>query len=223
MEKVYSKPITNAITAYLTENKWHFSFDEKRGQFKFARSLNSKIQNINYFIDVKEDRYIVYAISPIGADADESKMMASMAEFICRANCAIPQGNLELDFIDGEIRFKDSVNCKGMTPTNEIVSSSIHFPIVVFEQYGAGILDIIFSNTTARDAIEQCESEPQTYFMSHLCQLASKLEMMEAEANELLRKIKEALSIEADGTSADAEKEPLQIKTDLFVTEGDDA
>lgn len=82
-EKLYSVKIANAIKSYLEEDDWHFSFDEKKGLFKFNLSLKSKIKNISYIIDVKEDEYIVFVVSPIGADVEDKTMMSQMAEFIC--------------------------------------------------------------------------------------------------------------------------------------------
>lgn len=84
-EKIYSKDIVHAINTYLKEDDWNFSFDEMRGVFKFGLSLKAKMKKINYFIYVKEDEYIVYAVSSLGADEEDEKMMATMAEFVCRA------------------------------------------------------------------------------------------------------------------------------------------
>ena len=103
-EKNYSAEIANAIKSYLKEDDWHFSFDEETGLFRFGLSLSSKIKKINYIVDVKEDQYIVYAIAPIGADEEDKKMMATMAEFVCRANYGLKNGNFELDMRDGEVR-----------------------------------------------------------------------------------------------------------------------
>ena len=159
-KRTYSKSIANAINNFLTEDEWNFSFDEQRGLFKFGLCLKGKIKKISYVVDVKEDEYIVYAISPLGVDDDDEKMMASMAEFICRANYGLKNGNFELDMRDGEIRFKSFVDCEGITPTLEMVKNSIHCPAAMFDRYGVGIVDIIFGNTTAKDAIAKCEKTP---------------------------------------------------------------
>lgn len=68
--------------------------------------LRSKIQHIKYLIDVHEDEAVVYSIPTITADSYDSEMMARMAEFICRANYNLKNGNFEMDYRDGEIRFK---------------------------------------------------------------------------------------------------------------------
>lgn len=69
--------------------------------------------------------------------------MAIMAEFICRANYGLKNGNFELDMRDGEIRYKSFVDCEGLTPTTEMVRNSIHCPAAMFDRYGDGIVDII--------------------------------------------------------------------------------
>lgn len=112
---------------------------------------------MNYIIDVKEDEFIVYAISPLGADDDDKKMMSTMADFLCRTNYGLKNGNFELDMRDGEIRYKIFVDCESIIPTTEIVRNSIYCPAAMFDQYGVGIVDIIFGSTTAKEAIAKCE------------------------------------------------------------------
>lgn len=127
--RAYSKNIADAINSFLTEDDWHFSFDDQCGLFKFGLNLKGRIKKVSYIVDVKDDEYVVYAISPIGADEKDEKMMAVMAEFICRANYGLKNGNFELDMRDGEIRYKSFVDCEGLTPTTEMVRNwtGIHF------------------------------------------------------------------------------------------------
>ena len=124
--RAYSKSIANVINSFLIEDDWHFSFDDQRGLFRFGLNLKGRIKKVGYIIDVKDDEYVVYAISPLGADDDDEKMMATMADFLCRANYGLKNGNFELDMRDGEIRYKCFVDCEGITPTTEMVRNSIH-------------------------------------------------------------------------------------------------
>lgn len=68
MKNNYSVNIANKIKEFLTEDNWHYSFNEDNGTFRFGLSLRGKIKKVNYVVKVKEDSYIVYAISPVGAD-----------------------------------------------------------------------------------------------------------------------------------------------------------
>lgn len=220
-ETMYSHNIAQAINSYLSDDEWHFSFDEKRGLFKFGLSLKGKIKKINYIIDVKDDEYVVYAISPIGADEDDREMMASMAEFVCRANYGLVNGNFELDMRDGEIRFKCFVDCEGITPTSEMVRNSIHCPASMFKRYGAGIVDIIFGKASAQDAVEQCEKTTEDELRHLLAELEDGEES--GELGDRIARLAERLGLTDEDEPTDADGEPVHIKTDLFGTEGAEA
>ena len=84
-ERTYSKSIANSINNFLTEDDWHFSFDDQRGLFKFSLFLKGRIKKVSYIVDVKDDEYIVYAISPLGAD-DFAMILRWEAEFSTSLN-----------------------------------------------------------------------------------------------------------------------------------------
>ena len=149
----YSNELANLVKKFLVDDDWHFSFDENIGVFDFGLRVKSKIQKINYIVDVHEDEIVVYGMCPIGADHTDSNMMAQMAEFLCRANYGLKNGCFELDFRDGEIRYKSFIDCEDVMPSTEVIKNSIHCIAVMFKRYAPGIADIIFANCTAKEAI----------------------------------------------------------------------
>lgn len=220
-KRTYSKSIANAINNFLTEDEWHFSFDEQRGLFKFGLCIKGRIKKISYVVDVKEDEYIVYAISPLGVDDDDEKMMASMTEFICRANYGLKNGNFELDMRDGEIRFKSFVDCEGITPTFEMVKNSIYCPAAMFDRYSAGIVDIIFGNVTAKEAIVKCEKSPAEELSAILGEELDGDEDMEA----MIARLATRFGIDDSNLCSSAEQpastdRETDIKTELFKAKG---
>ena len=167
MRKVsYSVNISDAINSYLTNNDWIYSFDENHGVFRFGMKLKGLIRTLQFYIHVREDEYLVHAISPISANEDDEAMMGRMAEFICRANYGLFSGNFELDMNDGEIRYKVYVDCEGITPSEEVIRNSIHIPAGMFEKYNPGILDVIFCNASAKDAVDRCEKNAEEVLFS---------------------------------------------------------
>lgn len=220
-ERIYSKDIANAINTFLKEDDWHFSFDEQRGVFKFGLSLKSKLKKVNYLIHVKEDEYIVYVISPIGADEDDKKMMAAMAEFVCRANYGLKNGNFELDMRDGEIRFKCFVDCEDIMPSTEVIRNSIHCPAAMFKQYGDGIIDIIFGNVSAKEAVAKCEKSPMEELRSILGDDLDE----SADMDTMLARLAERLGIDTSDIVTDEDQPSTtdsvtEVKTDLFGLKG---
>lgn len=220
-ERTYSKSIANAINNFLTEDDWHFSFDDQYGLFKFGLNLKGRIKKISYIIDVKDDEYVVYAISPLGADEDDEKMMSTMAEFICRANYGLKNGNFELDMRDGEIRYKSFVDCEGITPTAEMVRNSIHCPAAMFDRYGVGIVDIIFGDSTAKDAIAKCEKSPAEELRAILGdELGGNEDMEEMIARLAARFGIDEGELRTSGEHVESDDGEAGVRTDLFGTEG---
>lgn len=150
--------IANVVKSYLTGKEMNFSFDEERGVIRFNFTLKGKIKQVAFFVRITKDSYTVYAISSIGADAGNSDVMSRMAEFICRANYGLRNGNFEIDMEDGEIRYRTHVDCKGgVILTEEIVTNSFLIPMFMYERYSDGIVGIIFNNITAKEAVTRCE------------------------------------------------------------------
>jgi hypothetical protein len=151
----YSTQIANTVRKFLTADDWNFSFDDEKGIFTFNLSVKTKMKKISYRVLINDNGYSVYAASPLGAD----DCLHEMAEFICRANYGLRNGNFELDFRDGEVRYKCYVNCDGQMPSTEIVKDSIYVPYFMMKRYGDGIISVIFGNQTAEDAIRTCEAD----------------------------------------------------------------
>lgn len=224
-ERSYSMNIVNAVNDFLKEDDWHFSFDETRGIFRFGLGLKGKLKKLHYIVDIKEDEYLVYAISPLGADEEDAKMMANMAEFICRANYGLKMGNFELDFDDGEVRFKVHVLCKGVTPTAEMIKRSIYCPATMFDHYGSGIVDIIFNDTSGKAAVEKCEKHSESEIRSILAELLSDDDTATSEEGDMESMVTRLAArfgiTDTDETEQDSEDEDsIQIHTDLFDKKG---
>lgn len=153
----YSVKIANAVKDFLVYDDWKFCFDEDLGVFWFVLCVKSTIKEIDYMIQVHDNDYVVYAFSPIGADEDNRDMMLKMAEFVCRVNDGLVNGNFELNMDDGSINYKTYVDCGGgMTPSRVVVRNSIYCCASMFDQYAPGILDIILGDSEAKDAVDEC-------------------------------------------------------------------
>lgn len=223
-EKSYSEVIANAIKSFLKEDDWHFSFNEDRGLFRFGLALKGKLKKLRYIVDVKDDEYLVYAISPIGADEDDDRMMANMAEFICRANYGLKAGNFEFDFSDGEIRFKDHVSCEDITPSAAMIKRSIYCPAMMFDRYGSGIVDVIFNDTSAKDAVAKCEEDGESELRHLLTQMLGDDDGTDSEDGTLdvmIERLATRFGISLDDDSEQLSNDDnIEIHTDPFEKKG---
>ena len=154
----YSEDLVSEIRGFLLDDDWKFDFDEEKGIFRFGVNIDGKMKHVNYFMPVRDDSYTVYAISPVSGDPEDPLTMAAIADFVCRANYGLRNGNFEVDMTDGEIRYKVFVDCDGIVPSREIIRGSIIIPAMMFERYSPGLLDVIFKGESAADAIARCEN-----------------------------------------------------------------
>ena len=145
------------------------------------------MKNVQYVVGINEHDYNVYAISPLSADQNEPETMHQMAEFVCRANYGLRDGNFELDVRDGELRYKCYMNCNGSMPSREMVETTIRCPAAMFERYGKGILQILFNDMSAADAIELCEGKPKAPVSDDTDEEDTSSHLME-----LLRRLRES-------------------------------
>ena len=155
----YSEEIADRINTFLTVDEWNYRFDEDLGCFFFDLSMKGKIKKVSYIIDVRENHFVVYAVSPLGVDREDKKTMDEMAKFISYANYSIRNGSFEIDHKDGEIRYKVFVDCDGIMPSSNVIYNSVYIPAASYSHFSAGIADIIFCGATAEDAYAKTEEK----------------------------------------------------------------
>ena len=157
MAKEYSREIAATIAEFMESEDWNYKFDEKRGVFRFGVVLGSKLKSIRYYLSINEDDYIVYAVSPIGANVEDPDQMSRVNEFLHRANYDLKYGNFEIDCTDGEVRYKCYVDCEYLEPNHQIVKESICLPAEMFKRYGDGFLQVLFTDVSPGQVIDVCE------------------------------------------------------------------
>jgi hypothetical protein len=79
------------------------------------------------------------------------------AQFLTRANYGMTMGNFELDFADGEIRYKTSIDVEGASLTFPQIKGLIYTNVTMMDEYLPGIMSVIYSDVSPEDAIAQIE------------------------------------------------------------------
>lgn len=154
---VYSVKIAEAVRTFLDGDHWNYKFQEETGVFKFMLSLDSKLKQAGFLIQIGETGYVLRAVCMLGA----KDCLPQMAEFLHRANYGLKEGNFELNYQNGEVGYKYYVNCAETIPTQKQVERSIYLPAMMLEQYGNGIVAVSFQIMTPEEAIETCEHTKQ--------------------------------------------------------------
>lgn len=109
------------------------------------------------YVVTKEQRRAVsfYSVAP---QVVPPRRRAAAAEYIARANWGMPLGNLEMDYSDGEVRFKTSIVLADQPLTDELFGVLAEFNVVESDTYMPGLLAVIEGaepRGAARDAEER--------------------------------------------------------------------
>jgi len=159
MSEQYSRELAGAVKEFLDGDDWHYDFIEDKGLFQFITVLHGRVKTVRCYIDVREDFLLTYFVLPVGPDVNDADMMQEMAAFLCMANYGMKYGNFEIDWKDGEIRYKSFLDCEDMTPSMTQIRNSLYIGLSTLKKYLPGMIDIIFNQTDAKTAIAGCDDD----------------------------------------------------------------
>jgi hypothetical protein len=144
----------DTLEHFFKEDEWVVSRLEGRD----AVSMNFQGKNGRWscYARTEEAKEIAlfYSYCPVKAPQE---LRAAIAEYISRANYGLLIGNFELDYADGEIRFKTSVDVEGDELSVPLVKRLVYDNVGTLDRYLPGILEIIYGKADPRAAIDQIE------------------------------------------------------------------
>ena len=148
--------LLKTVESFLRDDGWDFSPIESRSVLKTG--YQGENGSWTCYAQTREDdqQFLFYALCPIRAP---EKKRPTVAEFITRANYGMVIGNFELDYSDGEIRFKSSLDVEDSELTEPMVRSAVYWAVVMMDKYLPGLLQVIGGDIRPVDAIDDIEAE----------------------------------------------------------------
>ncbi len=148
--------IFSEIVNFFTEDSWYFVEIPEHTTLRLA--FQGKNGKWNCYAQAKEleQQFVFYSIFPI--QVPENKRLI-ISEFIARANYGMIIGNFELDFNDGEIRYKTSTNLEGNRDRLNfaLIRSLVYTNGKIMDEYLPGMMSIISSDISPESVINQIE------------------------------------------------------------------
>jgi hypothetical protein len=86
-----------------------------------------------------------------------SAKRSDVAEYLTRANYGLVIGNFEMDYDDGEVRFKTSIDVEGGELTSVMVENVVRTNLVLMDRYFPGLMGVLYGDRDPADAIEEVE------------------------------------------------------------------
>ncbi|MGF1491677.1 MAG: YbjN domain-containing protein [Microcoleaceae cyanobacterium] len=100
----------------------------------------------------EEQQVTVYSVFPVRVPDHKRHMVAT---FLMMVNYGIIIGNFELNFYDGEIRYKTSIDVEGDRLTPALVKHLMYINVTTLDKYLPEIMSVIYGNLSAEEALSR--------------------------------------------------------------------
>ncbi len=147
--------ILEALEAWFTADEWKYDVMPERNTLRTGFSGDAG--NWTCYAQAREpqEQFVFYSVAPTKVPEERRHQVA---EAITRANYGMIIGNFELDFSDGEIRYKTSVDFENAEIDSAIIRHLVYANVLTMDKYLKAFLGISFGNLSPVDAIQQVES-----------------------------------------------------------------
>lgn len=144
---------------YLEEDGW---YPQRIGDNPAYR-MNYQGQNVDIRcvaqVKLPQQQLLMYSYAPVKIDEAQR---SAVAEYLTRANYGLHVGNFELDFSDGEVRFKSSLDFEDETLTFTWLRNTIYPAVHLMNRYFPGLMRVIYGDMNPAEAIASVEDPSGT-------------------------------------------------------------
>ncbi|KOP26692.1 hypothetical protein AMR41_08695 [Hapalosiphon sp. MRB220] len=132
--------LLDIICQFFHTQNWYFSKIE--GESVLRMDVGAKNGEWSCFAQLIEDpnRFVFYSVIPEKIVATKR---VSVAEYLTRVNYGLVIGNFEMDFDDGEIRFRTSVDVVNDILEFDLIKSLVYTNIGTVDKYLPGIWQVV--------------------------------------------------------------------------------
>jgi hypothetical protein len=150
--------IFETVLAFFKEdplNQWNFIKDEELNLLRLT--FGGDNSSWAYYAQALEEdqQFAFYSVLSNQIPPEKRQVVA---EFLTRANYSLIIGNFEMDYTDGEVRYKTSIDVEGDRLSPALVKQIVYSNLYRANQYLPGLLDVIQANKSPAEAILKVEN-----------------------------------------------------------------
>ena len=151
-----SSDLMSVVIAALEERGWEHAV---RAELWRSARVQGPLTAYELLFRADDERalLVMYCCIPMRVP---SELRPALAETVARANCGLLLGNFELDFTDGELRFKSSVDVEGGALVPAMVHSMIGTSLATCDQYYPALVQVLYAGASPEAAIAAVETPP---------------------------------------------------------------
>ena len=148
---------TKIIAKFFKKDDWRYEFDEKNSLFKSGVAVDSAVGNVRVFISAMDDKVVCVLVLPQQVPEDAR---VAVAELACRINYKLCFGQFEIDFDDGELRFRYAMPSEELTDSPmDKARALLYLPHAMLKLYSSAFLKVILGARTPQAAVDELGPE----------------------------------------------------------------
>ena len=140
-----------SMCRFFDEEEWPYLAIEGESAVKLSCTGNNGEWTCYSQIREEPARFLFYSV--YNAKALEPRR-AAVAEFITRVNYGMVLGNFEMDFTDGEIRYKTSAYLQSLVPAKDFYHTLVYTNLLVTDKYLPGLMSVIYAGMAPEQAVD---------------------------------------------------------------------
>lgn len=146
--------IMDIVGRFLEDDDWPVSLVEGRSVYKTG--FEGKNGQFTCYAQerTEQQQFVFYSIFPVRTPENK---LSEVAEFVTRANYGMIIGNFELDYADGEIRYKTSVDVEDVDMSEQLVRHMVYANVLTMDKYFPGLMRVLYAGIPPADAIDEIE------------------------------------------------------------------
>lgn len=140
--------ILETVVKYLKQDGWNFGVDGNR--IKMNVSAGGHVHVVDVFVN-EDTQLIVFALTY--QRKTEFMRRQDMIQLMCTVNFKIALGGLEMDFRDGEVKFRNSVDVESLKLSKAFISNNLR----MVASYGAKCCPAVYAVMDGKGVDEALE------------------------------------------------------------------
>lgn len=144
----------NKLKDFLIQEGWNIELVDNYSAY--SSKYEGSIGSYTCYFQIRPDleQFLFYAVPEFTTPQEK---LADVAEYVARVNSGMRIGNFEIDFRDGQIRFKSSVNFRDTNLTSALIGGAVSPALEALETYIPGLLNVIAGKQTPVKAINSID------------------------------------------------------------------
>jgi hypothetical protein len=142
------------VGAFLQEDGWFPEALDALTAFQARYQGTNGEYRVVVHVNVEMEQVYVYVLVP---EAVPLERRAAVGEFLTRANYGLRIGNFELDYRDGEVRYKTSLDFEGAGLTRPLLRSLMYPGVNTLDRYYLGLQKVALEGADPTAIVNEIE------------------------------------------------------------------